>query len=199
MSIPKHCDVVVIGGGPAGSSVATLLAKQGVDVVLLEKSLHPRPQVGESLIPHFWKYADLTGVSPLLEQEGFVTKAGGITVWNNKIHRIAFAEFGFTRPALHVERDIFDHILLKHAENLGVQVFQQVSVRGADLSDDPIVHHQYGSTRCRIVIDASGSATVLANQFKSKRLIDSKMRFFITVGAFQKLAFCCGRRLQLCG
>lgn len=186
--------MLVIGGGPAGSSVAALLAKQGVDVVLLERALHPRPQVGESLIPHFWKYADLTGVSPLLETEGFIAKAGGITVWNGNIHRIAFSEFGFTRPALHVERDVFDHLLLKHAESHGVQVFQQVSVRSADLdSDRPVVSYQdrrgagvyEGEIACRFVIDASGASGVLAGQFKSKRLVDSKMRFLSLWGHFK--------------
>ena len=135
-AIPGQCEVLVIGGGPAGSSVAALLAKRGVDVVLLEKASHPRPQVGESLIPHVWKYADQTGVSPLIEKEGFVAKAGGIAVWNGKIHRIAFAEFGFTRPALHVERDVFDELLLNHAESVGAKVFQQVTVREADLGSD---------------------------------------------------------------
>ncbi|MGR9117591.1 MAG: NAD(P)/FAD-dependent oxidoreductase, partial [Gammaproteobacteria bacterium] len=148
----------------------------------------------ESLIPHFWKYADLTGVSPVLEREGFVAKAGGISVWNGKIHRIAFSEFGFTRPAMHVERDRFDHILLNHAENLGAQVFQQVSVRKAELNAEfPTVLYQdrrggdtfEGNIQCRFVIDASGASGVLAGQFKSKRLVHSSMRFLSLWGHFK--------------
>ena len=196
--IPKRCDVLVIGGGPAGSSVATLLAKQGVEVVLLDKVAHPRPQVGESLIPHFWKYADHTGATPLIEKEGFVAKAGGITIWNGKIHRIAFAEFGFTRPALHVERDVFDELLLKHAESLGVQVFQRVAANTVDLSlESPKVCYVdrrgndvcNGRIDCRFVIDASGPSALLAGQFKSKRLVDTRMRFLSLWGYFKHSRF----------
>jgi flavin-dependent dehydrogenase len=199
IEIPKSCDVLVIGGGPAGSSAAALLAKAGIDVVLLEKALHPRPQVGESLIPHFWKYTDQTGASALIEQEGFVAKAGGITVWNGKIHRIAFAEFGFTRPALHVERDRFDFLLLQHAASLGAGVYQQVGVKGVDFSDPdrPRVHYldkrngaaDGNAIACRQVIDASGSGAVLASQFRSKRLIDSRMRFLSLWGYFDRSRF----------
>ena len=197
-AIPDQCEVLVIGGGPAGSSVAALLAKRGVDVVLLEKARHPRPQVGESLIPHVWKYADQTGASPLIEKEGFLAKAGGIAVWNGKIHRIAFSEFGFTRPALHVERDIFDELLLNHAESVGARVFQQVTVRAADLGlDYPQVRYVdrrgddacEGRLNCRFVVDASGPSALLAGQFKSKRLVDSRMRFLSLWGYFKNSRF----------
>lgn len=197
--LPASSDVLVIGGGPAGSSVATLLAKQGIDVVLLEKAKHPRPQVGESLIPHFWKYADMTGVSPKLEAERFLAKAGGISVWNDKIHHISFAEFGFTRPALHVERDRFDEILLRHAEDNGVQVFEKVTVKHVALADpgQPIVHvvdKRGASTaehriKSRIVVDASGHSSVLASQLKTRRLISSKLKFLSLWGYFDNARY----------
>lgn len=197
--IPTSCDVLIIGGGPAGSGAAALLAGAGIDVVLLEKSRHPRNQVGESLIPHFWKYADRMGVSSLIEQEGFVAKAGGITVWDGNIHRIAFAEFGFTRPALHVERDRFDALLLQHAATFGARAYQQVAVQEVDFGDceRPRVIYldkrgdgqERNAIRCRYVIDASGPGTVLAGQFKSKRLIGSRMRFLSLWGYFRGSRF----------
>lgn len=193
--IPQQTDVVVIGGGPAGSSAATHLAQTGVDVVLLEKAQFPRPQVGESLIPHIWKFTDLTGVSEKIQQEGFLAKAGGITVWNDNIRQILFSDFGYRRPGLHVERDVFDHILLKHAEASGTQVFQSITVKAVDFSnkDWPEVHYldkcgqdnYAGAIRCRYVIDASGHSALLAGQFKTRQTISSQMNFLSLWGYFE--------------
>lgn len=158
-------------------------------------------KLARSLIPHFWKYADLTGASPLIEKENFVAKAGGITVWNGKINRIAFSEFGFSRPALHVERDIFDELLLKHAESQGALIFQEVTVRQAnlDLARPRIVYIdrrgdelREGVVDCRFVVDASGPSAFLAGQFKSRRLINSRMRFLSLWGYFKNSRFVAG-------
>jgi flavin-dependent dehydrogenase len=180
-AIPATADVVVIGGGPAGSSTAALLAKAGVDVVLLEKVRHPRNTVGESLIPHFWKFADKVGVSKLVEEGGYLKKAGGITVWKGKIHQFSFEKFGYKRPALHVERDLFDHMVLHHARTSGANVFEETAVARVDFADPaaPKVHYDDrrggpsspGVLRCRYVIDASGHNVVLAKQFGSRVIV----------------------------
>lgn len=193
--IPVHADVVVIGGGPAGSSAATHLAQAGIDVVLLEKTRFPRNQVGESLIPHIWKFTDLTGVSDKIRQEGFLTKAGGITVWDNQIRQILFSDFGYERPGLHVERDVFDHLLLQHAEETGTQVFQQVTVKNIDFGNPDYPELNYldkrgqsnipGRIRCRYVIDASGHSALLAGQFNTRHTISSEMNFLSLWGYFE--------------
>jgi len=95
VGIPTTADVVVIGGGPAGSLASTVLAHKGHGVVLLERGSHPRPQVGESLIPDFWKYADLMKVTEKLEKEGFVSKSGAVVSWGGQVRAHSFGDFGY--------------------------------------------------------------------------------------------------------
>ena len=64
MTLPVRTDVLVVGGGPAGSSAATFLAKKGYSVVLIDKAHHPRETVGESILPLAWRYFDLLGRIP---------------------------------------------------------------------------------------------------------------------------------------
>ena len=193
-SIPKKCTVLVVGGGPAGSSAATHLAKNGVDVVLLERAEFPRNQVGESLIPHFWKFTDQLGVSEKIQQQGFINKAGGITVWNNKIHQILFSDYGYTRPGLHIERDIFDQLLLDFSGEQGAQVFNQVVVKKVDFSrSDPVIYYtdtrgtpnQEDVIQCQYVIDASGHSSLLAHQLETRQTISSEMNFLSLWGYFK--------------
>jgi flavin-dependent dehydrogenase len=193
-SVPEKSDVVIIGGGPAGSHAATLLAQRNIPVVLLEKVRHPRPTVGESLIPHFWKFTDKTGATEKILAEGYLAKAGGITVWDDRITAFSFGDFGFDRPALHVERDHFDHLMLQHAASQGAEVHEDVSVSRVDFSsDEPVVHYQdmrpesrgAGNITCRYVLDASGNNALLAKQFKARHLIAGKRTFLGMWGHFK--------------
>src|SRR5262249_14563810 len=142
-TLPRSCDVVVMGGGPGGSIAATSLAAKGYEVVLLEKRRHPRYAVGESLIPHFWKYCKLAGAKEKIENEGFLAKAGGTVLWRGVIRQTAFAHFGYRNPALHVERERFDHILLEHARETGARVYEDVAVTSATVDGSDEAHVTY--------------------------------------------------------
>ncbi len=190
--IPKTCDVAIIGGGPAGSSAAAMLARQGRDVVLLEKARHPRNMVGESVIPHFWKYADRIGISDAIEEEGFIKKSGGTVAWDGCLRQMTFGDFGFDRPGLHVERDRFDKILLEHARGAGARIFEEVAVNSVARLDDQGGELRYhslseevsGSLSARYIIDASGRASCIARA-KNMRRPDDDFRFLSVWGYFQ--------------
>ena len=191
MNIPKRCDVVIIGGGPGGTTAAALLSQKGYDVVLLEKAKHPRYMVGESLLPQFWKFCDATGVSKAIEAENFIVKAGGTVAWNGTIRQFSFKDFGYTRAALHVERDRFDQILLEHARASGAQIFEEVAASEVDLDDSSqaLVSYRRNGEKAhesiagRFVIDASGQTALLARQL-GMREIDDGFRFASIWGYF---------------
>ena len=191
IAIPTKADVVVIGGGPAGSTAANLLAQKGYDVVLLEKTTHPRVTVGESLIPHFWKYLDALGASDDIQNAAFIKKSGGTAVWRGHVRQMRLMDFGYTRPPLHVERDEFDHILLKVAERNGVRVFERVVARklGSAGSERSVSYGnletgEEGEISCRFVVDGSGQTGVIANQL-GFREFDRDLRFMSVWGYFE--------------
>ncbi len=190
MPIDRHVDVLVVGGGPAGSTAATQLAKQGYDVLLVDKQHHPRETVGESLLPSAWKYFDLLGVTDAVVAHGFIRKAGGIVAWGDQLSQIAFRDFEYTRPGLHVERDALDALLLRHAAASGARVEEGVRADAITTSEghNEATLIRQGETggervRARLLIDASGQASVMARQLGTRQ-VNPEYRFIALWGYF---------------
>jgi flavin-dependent dehydrogenase len=172
------CDVLIIGGGPAGATAAALLAQQGRDVVLLEKAHHPRFHVGESLLPANGPLFDRLGVREQVERIG-MPKWGVEFVSPHHEHRslLEFADaWDKTMPyAWQVRRSELDDILFRHAAARGARTLEGCRVREVAFdADGATVQAQCddGSTRewrARFVLDASGRDTFLANKLRSKQ------------------------------
>jgi flavin-dependent dehydrogenase len=190
MSHERQADVLIIGGGPAGSTAAFGLAKRGYDVLLIDKAHHPRETVGESILPSAWKYFDLLGVSEAIERDGYVKKAGGVVVWGDQITEISFRDFAYDRPGLHVERDALDFLLLDNARHAGVRVCEGLRAESfstnGDGGTDVVIAEENGTRSrmsCRFLVDATGQAAFVARQQSGRRL-DQDFRFVSLWGYF---------------
>ena len=178
--LPRHCDVLVIGGGPAGSTVAPLLAGMGYTVVLLDKARHPRFHIGESLLPANLPLFERLGVADEVRAIG-MQKWGAEFVSPQHEHKQAFhfsEAWDKSMPyAYQVKRAEFDTVLIRNAGRQGVDVHQGCKVRAVDfLPDDGGVlisaRHDDGREaqwQARFVVDASGRDTFLANRFRIKQ------------------------------
>ena len=129
-----HPDVVVIGGGPAGSTVSTLLAQQGLRVELFERERFPRFHIGESLIPETYWVLKRLNMLPKMQQSHFVKKysvqfvnaSGKLSApfyfWDNKPHECS--------QTWQVVRSEFDQMMLENAREHGVAAHEGVRVHG---------------------------------------------------------------------
>jgi flavin-dependent dehydrogenase len=178
---PHDCDVLIIGGGPGGSTAAALLAERGLRVTLLEKEHHPRFHIGESLLP-----ANL----PLLEKLGVAqeVKAVAMEKWGAEFvspwhaqasQTVQFADaWDKSMPhAYQVRRSEFDEILFRNAQRKGAQAIEGCRVRNVAFNADgsgAVIDATHGDGRAaqwkaRFVIDASGRDTVLGRKFQTKK------------------------------
>jgi flavin-dependent dehydrogenase len=173
-----RCDVLVIGGGPGGATIAALLAERGREVVMLEKARHPRFHIGESLLPLNMPLFERLGVAAEIKDIG-MTKYGAefVSPWHADAVTFDFANavdkaFPY---AYQVRRSEFDHILFRNAVRKGAAAIEGCRATAVQFNDDGAavsVRHEDGSEalwQTRFVVDASGRDTVLANQFGIKR------------------------------
>lgn len=176
-------DVLVIGGGPGGSTAATLLAQQGFSVTLLERERFPRFQIGESLLPYNNDLFNRLGVTDQIAASECVYKYGGLFVTADGS---ASAGFRFDqrlsdpyRRSFQVKRAEFDHLLLRNAAKHGVDVREATPVTSVDLSDPRRVVVN-GEFEARFVVDASGHQSVIGSKVGGRSDVESlkKIAFF---------------------
>ncbi|MGH2723343.1 MAG: NAD(P)/FAD-dependent oxidoreductase [Actinomycetota bacterium] len=181
---PLDADAIIIGGGPAGSTLGTLLARDGHRVIIIEKDIHPRDHVGESLTPSTNLVFEKIGFLDKMNDAGFIHKPG--TGWTAprsalwKFVEIWLFEYpipGAPQPyTYNVERDVMDTMLLRHAHDNGAKVLQGVRVQKVLFEGDRAVGVRAKvadgwerDLHAKVVIDASGRRCFLANQLKMKR------------------------------
>ena len=194
----EEFDVVVVGGGPGGSTLAALVAMRGHRVLILEKESFPRYQIGESLLPStIHGVCRLIGASEELAKAGFTLKRGGTFQWGASPDPWTFAfavspkMAGPTSYAYQVERMKFDQILLENAKKNGVDVREEHAVTdvieedgrvcGVRCTDDAGVRREF---RARYVVDASGNTSRIHAKVGGKRQYSEFFRNIALFGYF---------------
>lgn len=172
-------DVAIIGGGPAGSTAATFLARAGRRVVLCEREKFPRFHIGESLLPVSMKTFSRLGVHEKFERAGFLKKYGGEMTSACCEEGVKFYfKDGYrsqSESSYQVPRAEFDKVLLDHAAENGAEVREQTIVKRIEFFRDrvelEVVQSSLGAPEkiaARYVIDASGRHSVIGNHFRLK-------------------------------
>ena len=170
-------DVVVIGGGPAGSTTSTILAQQGHSVAVFERETFPRFHIGESLIPETYWVLQRLNMLPKMQASRFVKKysvqfvnavgreSAPFYFWDNRPHECS--------QTWQVERGEFDQMLLDNAREHGVDAHEGVHVLDVVFEGDQAVGVRIKEPdgtrreiRAKVVVDASGQAAMLQNRFK---------------------------------
>lgn len=173
-------DVAVIGGGPAGAALATILARAGFRCDVFESDQFPRYHIGESLIPHTYGILDRLGLLPKLRQSAYPEKHSVrfVAPSGEESTPFYFSETieGEGARTWQVERGSFDRLCLEHARDAGAHVWMQTKVervifdesRATGVRVQPAGGEPY-DIAARVVVDASGRTTLIGRQLDLRR------------------------------
>lgn len=191
-------DVIIIGGGPAGSTLGCYLSKAGIKNTIIDGAVHPRPHVGESLVTSTTRVFREIGFLETMERERFIKKYGASWHAPNRKGTFAIEFREFPQPGVdqdytyHVDRSKFDLLLLKHAESKGSKVMTGVQVNEVLFEDGKAcgvscdIDGQSVELKAKVIVDASGRHTLLGRQLKLKRP-DPDFNQFAVHGWFENL------------
>src|SRR6266487_458608 len=191
----NNYDVIVVGGGPAGSTIASILAREGRSVVLFEKEEFPRHHIGESLMTDtYWTFQRM-GFLEKLKESPFVRKYS--VQFANPAGKESRPFYFF--EALHhesavtwqVTRAVFDKMLIEHAGDQGAAIHQGVPVKQVIFNGDQAVGVEVqmkdGSRQsfyAKVVVDATGQSAMLSNKFRW-RVRDPKLKKAVLYSYFK--------------
>jgi flavin-dependent dehydrogenase len=173
----EACDVLIAGGGPAGSTAATLLARAGWKVVMLEKAAHPRFHIGESLLPMNMPILERLGALDKVRAIGVKKRGADFPTEGGRYNVFHFdhALRGSNDYAFQVKREDFDRLLFEHAREAGADARENTRVTRVDFGEDgrPARVHATGpdgayTLRPRLLLDATGRDTLLGGALKLK-------------------------------
>ena len=173
----NQCDVLVIGGGPGGSTISAFLVQKGWKVVLLEREHHPRFDIGDSLLPLDMPLLERLGVLEQVDQIGLVKPGAEFNYegYPPAVYYFANAMDKSFPSAYEVRRSEFDNLLLRNSAAKGTEVREGVKVtevefrRGSTSIVNAVDEHGHAQRwEARFVVDASGRETFLANRFQMK-------------------------------
>jgi flavin-dependent dehydrogenase len=172
--MPEFFDIIIVGGGPAGSTAGTLLAQRGWNVAIFEKETLPRFKIGESLLPGSLCTFERMGVKEKLDRADVIVKYGGkiVSACGTRSTRFLFSDvFRCKYPtAYQVERSMFDKLLLDHAAETGCRVSRGVQVTDIGFDTDGVtVQTGEDRFRARYIIDCSGRNSLIGSRFKLRQ------------------------------
>ncbi|KZW00975.1 putative halogenase [Exidia glandulosa HHB12029] len=187
--LATHTQILVIGGGPAGSYAATALAREGLEVTLLERAHFPRYHIGESLLPSCKPFLKFIDALDKVASHGFMPKPGA-AVKLNQHKREGYTDFIQLNPdnaSWNVVRSDFDEILLRHAQACGVKVFEGVRVDALNFAECdgeermPISaswasEAAKGTLSFDYLVDASGRGGIMSTKYLKNRKLNNALK-----------------------